>query len=136
MIHRRQILLLIILVAGGALVTSTSGVSSVAADRGVQGEIAEDPSAYLGFEQTPQNTADGTTDLEVTVTNQFPSGTDLTVVTVTVNGTTVDLAESDPLESGESATHTFTTVPCDDPITIKASGNSVRVSLDRSVTCN
>lgn len=136
MMYRRQILLLVILVAGAALVTSTSGVSSVSADRDVQGKIAEDPSAYLGFEQTPTNTADGTTDLEVTVTNQFSSGTDLTVVKVTVNSTTVDLAESDPLESGESATCTFTTVPCDDPIMINASGNGVRVSLDRSVTCN
>lgn len=136
MIHRRNLLLLASLVVGVALVTSTGGVSSMTVDRGVHARVVEDQYALLGFEQNATNTTNDVTDLEVAITNQFPSGTDLTVVEVTVNGTTVDLAESDSLEPGESATHTFATVPCDDTIAVDASGNAVRVYLDRSVTCN
>lgn len=147
MSRRRRVLLVVALLAVTVLVTSSTGFSATAADRDVSIEVAEDPNAYLGFEQTQYSTENVTANVnvtenssgnetayvDVTVTNQFPARTALTTVEVTVNGTSADLA---PLASGERATHTFSSVSCGEPIRIDASGDGVAVRLERRVTCS
>lgn len=129
----------LLLFAGLALVVSsvmsTGGVSSVSVDRGIDVAVADDELAYLGFEQTPTNTSNDTTDLEVSVTNQFSGGTELTAVEVTINETTVDLAAGGTVSPGEEVAYTFTAVPCGDRITVVAVGAGVSVQLNRSVAC-
>jgi P pilus assembly chaperone PapD len=128
-----------LLVAAVALAVSstvgTGGISAATMERGIQGELADDRTAYLGFEQTPENTTNDTTDLEVTVTNRFPGGTELTAVEVTVNETTVDLADGGTVSPGEEVTYTFTAVSCGDRTTVVAVGSDMSVRLDRSVAC-
>lgn len=187
MSRRRQVVLVVALLAATAAVTSSGAFSTTVAERGVDVEVAEDPNAYLGFEQT-QHSNDGnvtanvsvtqreeetstgdvnetqedsenetadvnetgdttgnetanltqrdsgerTANVDVTVTNQFPAGTELTTVEITANSTSVDLA---PLAPGERATHTFPSVACGDSIGIEASGDGVAVHLDRAVDC-
>lgn len=135
MIRRRHVLILVALITATALVTSSSAFSTTAAERGVDVEVAEDRNAYLGVEETPQDTKNETTDLVVTVTNQFPSGTSLTTVAVSINGTTVELSDQSPLNPGESANHTFENVSCSDSARIVASGGGVSVRLERTVDC-
>lgn len=132
---RYLFLLVVVLAVGVTAVTGTGGFSSATADRSAHVDVAGDQSAYLAFEQSAGNTTNGTTDLEVTVTNQFPGGTELSVVAVTVDGTTVDLAGNEPLTAGESATRTFPSVPCDGPVSVEATGTHVDVSFSRSVAC-
>lgn len=132
MIRRRHVFVLVALLTATALVTSSSAFSATAADRDVNVEVAEDPSAYLGFEQTYNNSENATANVSVTVTNRFPTTTELTKVEVAVNGTSVDLA---PLAPGERTTHTFQSVSCGDRIGIEASGDGVDVRLERTVDC-
>lgn len=132
MIPGRTVILAVgLLVALGA-VTGAGGLSSVAAERGVQVSVADDEDAYLGFEQTARRT-NGTTNLTVTVTNQFPSGVELSTVDVSVADRTANLGS---LDSGEAETITFEFVDCDSPITVEASGDGTAVHLDRIVTCD
>lgn len=135
MTRRRRLLLVATLLASVVVVTTTGGFSSATAERGVHVNVAEDPNAYLGVEQAPSGTENGTTNLEVTVANQFPAGTDLTNVEVTVDGTTVDFAEGNAVEPGDERTYTFRTVPCDGRITVEAQGDGVAVGLNRTVAC-
>ena len=186
MSRRRYLSLAVALLAATALATSSGGVSTTAADRGVSVEVADDPNAYLGLEQTRHsdenlaatvNATEGdnetstwdvnetqvdgenettvanatrndtgtettnatridggetTAYVDVTVTNQFPAGTELATVEVTADGTSVDLG---PLGPGERGTHTFWSLPCGDSVGIEASGSGVAVRLDRAVTC-
>ncbi|WP_178915060.1 hypothetical protein [Natronomonas gomsonensis] len=135
MTRRRRLLLAAALLASVVVVTTTGGFSSATAERGVDVSVAEDSNAYLGVEQAPSGTENGTTNLEVTVANQFPAGTDLTTVEVTANGTTVDFAEPDAVEAGDERTYTFRTVSCDGRITVEAQGAGVTVGLNRTVAC-
>jgi hypothetical protein len=104
-------------------------------ERGIQGEVTDDRRAYLGFEQVPANTSNGTTDLEVRIINRYPTGPELTAVEVTVGETTVDLAEGGAVGPGRESAHTFTSVPCGARVTVEARGNDVGVELNRSVSC-
>lgn len=128
-------MLLVDVLRGVGLASSTGGFSSAAVDRGLSVKATDDESAYVSFEQTPENTENGTTDLEATVTNRLPSGAALSTVEVTVSETTVDLAANDSVGPTEAATHTFSGVECGDPITVQASGNGVSVHLERTVRC-
>lgn len=179
MSRRRYLSLAVALLAVSVLATSSGGFSTTAADRGVSVDVAEDPNAYLGLEQTQHsdenltatvNATDGdnetsmegenettaanttgnatgnettnatqldggerTAYVDVTVTNQFPAGTELATVEVTADGTSVDLG---PLAPGERVTHTLPSVACGDSIGIEASGDGVAVRLTRTVTCS
>lgn len=130
-----RLLLVAVLLASVVTVTATGGFSSATAERGVHVNVAEDPNAYLGIEQAPSETENDTTNLEVTVANQFPAGTDLTTVEVTINGTAVDFAEGNAVEPGDERTYTFGTVPCEGRITVEAQGEGVTVGLNRTVAC-
>jgi hypothetical protein len=135
MISQRHLVLLVVVLLGVGLASSTGGFSSATVDRGLSVQISDDESAYVAFAQTPENIENGTTDLEITVTNRLPSGAALTTLEVTVDETTVDLAANDSVGPNEAATHTFSSVDCGDPITVEASGDGVSVHLVRTVQC-
>jgi hypothetical protein len=133
MSRRRTLLLAVAFAISLALVTGTSGVSSVTMTRGIDGAIVDDQRAYLGIEQTA--TADAApVDLEVRITNRHPTAT-FTAVVVTINGTTVDLGGGGPLAPGGAVSHTFQSVPCDATAEIEASGGSLGIELERAVAC-
>ncbi|MXR21007.1 hypothetical protein [Halobacterium bonnevillei] len=132
--HRHLVLLVVVLLGVG-LASSTGGFSSAGVDRGISVQVSDDDSAYVAFEQTTEDTETGTTDLELTVTNRLPSGAALTTLEVTVNESTVDLAANDSVWPNETVTHSFSSVECGDPITVAASGNGVSVRLDRTIQC-
>ena len=131
--RRHQFVLLLAVLLAVTLAAPTGGVSSSSMDRGVRVSVVADDEAYLGFAQTATNTTEGTTDLEVAVTNRLPSA--LATAAVTVDGVTTDVAGGS-LASGASATATFTGVDCGAPITVDASGDSVAIRLNRTVDCS
>ncbi|OYR45771.1 hypothetical protein [Halorubrum sp. Eb13] len=55
MSRRRYLSLAVALLAVTALVAGTGGFSTTATDRGVSVEVAEDPNAFLGLEQTQRS---------------------------------------------------------------------------------
>lgn len=143
--NRRQCLTVALaFLAVTAFATSSSGFTTATTDRGVSVDVAEDANAYLGFEQTRDSNetattngtqrvdANGTTHVDVTVTNQFPAGTELATIEVTVNGTAVDIG---PLAAGERVTRAFSSVSCGDSIVIVASGVEVTVRFTRTIPC-
>lgn len=136
MIQRRELLLLVAFATALGFALGTGGVSSISADRGVDVAVVEDDQAYLGFEQDTTEADNGTTTLEVTVKNQYPTQTTLSTVTVTTDGTKADLADVGQLESGTSRTHTFDSVPCDETVAVAASGSGVDVYFERAVSCD
>lgn len=127
MTRGRTVVLVVGLVALLGVLAGTGGVSSSVVERGMQGQVVDDESAYLGFEQTSE-TVDGTTNLTVTVTNQFAAGISLTSVEVTVENETTDLG---PLDAGEAASVTVADVDCNGTVAVEASGDGVDVYLDR-----
>lgn len=135
MISKRQALLLAALGVIGVMMIGTSGASSVTAERGVEMTVAEDDTAVVGFEQRTIHTANGTTDLELTVRNQFVAGTELTTAELHVDGTTENLAENSPLGPGEHATERFVGVSCADEITVHVSGTDIDTRFNRPVQC-
>lgn len=135
MIDRKQLVLIAALVVAATLVTSSGGVSSIEASRNIQVAVVEDSSAFLGVNQTLSNTTNETTDLTLTVRNRFSSGTDLTMVSVTVGDETVYLAQNGSIDPGEQATANFDSVTCPGSVTVKASGSGVSIWLTRSVSC-
>ena len=134
MSQRRRLVLLVAAVAALSLTLATSGVSSVSTDRAVDVAVADDQRAFLAFEQRT-TTTNGTTSLDVTIGNQYPNGTPLSTVTVSVGGTTVDLATDQQLDAGEKRTSTFRAVSCNDTIRVEATGAGVAASFERSVLC-
>lgn len=132
MIRRRHLFvgaaIVLILVA----TSSTAGLSSMSADRGISGEVVDDSSAYLGFEQTTADTSDGITTVTITITNQYAHGTTLETVEISLAGQTVDVG---PLATGESNETTVSGVPCGDPITVEVTGESVSATVERTVDC-
>jgi len=135
MSRRRTFLLVVALVTTLGLTLGTGGFSSVSADRGIDIAVTDDEQAFLAFSQNTTDTTNGTTAVDVTVGNQYPAGTALSTVTVTINGTAVDLAENGQLSTGASRTYTFESVACDETIEIEAAGSGVEVSFNRSVSC-
>ena len=134
MSRRRTLVVLVAAVAALSLTLGTSGVSSVSVDRGVDVAVAEDRRAFLAFEQHA-TTTNGTTSLEVTVGNQYPEGTPLSTVTVSVGGTAVDLAKTQPLAVGDQRSSTFGGVSCTDTVRVEATGAGVETSFERSAAC-
>jgi len=135
MTSKRQALLLAALGLIAISTISTSGASSVIAERGVEMTVADDHAAVVGFEQRTIHTENGTTDLELTVRNQFVAGSELTAVELRVGGTTSTLAENSPLEPGEHRTETFASVSCADEITVHVSGTGIDTRFHRPVQC-
>lgn len=129
--YRQLGLIVAVLAALSMTLTGTAGFTGVEADRGVQVAVVDDDTAYLGVEQAPSNTTDGTADLNVTVTNRFPTGTELAVTVETGNhSAAVDIA------SGESRTVSVTSVDCDGQLAINGTGPAVSLHLDRPVECS
>ncbi|MEA1930027.1 hypothetical protein [Halohasta litorea] len=135
MISKRQALLLATLGMVGVMMIGASGASSVTAERGVEMAVAGDNAAVVGFEQRAIHTANGTTELELTVRNQFGTEIELTAIEVGVGGTTEHLAENSPLEPGEHRTERFVGVSCTDEITVHVSGTDIDSRFDRPVQC-
>jgi hypothetical protein len=125
-------------VVGALLVVGTTvgtgGFSAMNADRGVDITVVDDDRAYLGVDRSPSGTANGTTNLTVTITNRLGSGTTLESVTLTA---TLDDASKrlDSIQTGELKEATLRGVSCDGYIEIRATGESVEVSLSRAVIC-
>jgi len=135
MIQNRERLVLVALVVAIFFTMGTSSVSSVTADRPIDIAVADDSNAYVGFEQQHTRIQNGTTDLEVTVRNQYLSGASFTTVSVTVHGREVDLSKNSPLEPGDSRTQRFNSTPCDSSIAIVVSGTGISAEIQRPVSC-
>lgn len=136
MMHRYKALVFVAAISGLILVTSTSGYNSVM-ERPVDAEVAEDPAAYVGFEQRTNSRTNTSTDLEITITNNIGHGISLQSVFVNIGDKTTNAreVEGDHLDPNESLTFTFTNVSCGESITVVASGSGVHVSLNRTVNC-
>ena len=135
MIPRRRILLAVILVLGLSLATPTAGFSATTAERSVDVEVVDDQNAFLGFEKTTNTTENETTELEITVRNQFAPGISLSEVSVTIENSTVSLIEEEKLHPGEEVSRTFSEISCDASLFVEASGSGVSVDLEGSVDC-
>jgi hypothetical protein len=118
-----------------ATTAGTSAFSAASLDRSVQIGVADDDDAYLGVDVTG-TTTNGTTTVDVSVANRFPSGTALTTVTATVDGDTITLTPSDgSLDTGENTDATIGGVTCSNTVTVHASGDGVTVTLERAIDC-
>jgi hypothetical protein len=127
----------IAVVIGVLLVVGTtagsSGFSVMSADRGAEITVVDDDRAYLGVDRSPNGTANGTTNLTVTITNRFGDGT---VLGVTLAATLDDASERlSSIRAGDSKEATLRGVSCDGYVEIRATGESVEVSLSRAVIC-
>jgi len=134
--RRGRVLVAAALLAALVAVSGTTGYTAASAERAVEVAVADDDAAYLGFEAMTTDTAGGTTNVTVRVTNRFPAGTTLDTVTVTVaDREPVALRSAAALGSGETASERFDNVPCGAAVAVTASGDGVGVSFDRSVEC-
>jgi len=125
-------------VIGVLLVVGTtagsSGFSVMSADRGAEITVVDDDRAYLGIDRSPTGTVNGTTNLTVTITNRFGDGTVLERVTLAA--TLDDASERlSSIRAGDSKESTLRGVSCDGYVEIRATGESVEVSLSRAVIC-
>jgi len=131
MSRHRSLVLAAAVVVLLATVSGTGGFSSAEADRSMDVSIANDDSAFVGFEQTTEET-NQTVNLTVAVTNQLPSGTTLSTVSVTVGSESQDAG---PLDTGERNEAEFHDIDCDSSIAVDASAASVSVQFSRDVEC-
>jgi len=129
MSRRRYASLAVALLAATALVTSGGAFSTTAADRGVSVGVAEDPNAYLGFEQTRHTTANLTATVNAT---QRDNETETDGVNETKGDGGNETANATQRESGERTAYVDVTVtnqfPAGTPLTtveITANGTSV-----------
>jgi hypothetical protein len=119
-----------------ATVANTAGFTAASADRTMEVAVADDDSAYLGFEAVTTDTADGVTNVTISVTNRFPTGTTLDTVTVAVaDHEPVALRPAGALDPGETASEQFEDVPCGATVEVTADGDGAEVTLDRAVEC-
>lgn len=132
---RRELLVVAALCIALAFTVATSSVSSVEADRTVSIEVVDDQHAYLGVDQDIRQTANGTVNVNVAIQNQHPSETALRQATVTVDGTTAEMAENSRFKPGDSRSHTFNSVSCGSSITIEATGMNGKITIERTITC-
>ena len=135
MSRHRNLVLLVGVVVAVSLTFGTSSVSSVSADRGIEVAVADDHEAFLAFEQRATAPANRTTPLTVTVGNQYPSGTTLTSVTVSLTGSTAESSEPVRLEAGTQHTWRFDAVSCHETLSVEAEGPGVSAAFERPVSC-
>jgi hypothetical protein len=136
MTRRRGLLVAVAVVAVLAFSFGTGAVSLTSMERDAQFAVVSDSDAYLYFEQDPSGTTNGTTNLSVTVGNEFPERVELRRVSVVVDGDRTDLLAAGALDSGEAVSATLRSVRCGDPLQVVASGDGVTVRLYRSVRCS
>jgi|AntDeeMinimDraft_4_1070355.scaffolds.fasta_scaffold00237_3 subtilase family serine protease len=129
---RRAVVLVAAALVVLATTAGTSAFSAATIDRGLAVSVVDDDSAYLGVTLEQTDTTNGTTNLTVTVRNQFPGDSTLSNVTVTANGAAETVTS---LQSGEEATITFENATCDSTVTIEATGGGVDVALERTIDC-
>lgn len=115
-----------------ATTVGTGAVSSISAERGMNVAVVDDEEAYLGLDVETVTTENGT-EVNVTVSNQFPDGTTLDV-TVSHDGVTAYPGKHS-LESGETRWVAFENATCDGTVTVTATGDDVAVELERDVDC-
>lgn len=115
-----------------AATVGTGAVSSISADRGMTVDIVDDKHAYLGLDVNT-TTTENRTEVNVTVSNQFPAGTTLDV-TVSHDDVTAYPGKHS-LESGETRWVAFENATCGETVTVTASGDGVAVELERDVDC-
>jgi hypothetical protein len=113
----------VLVVLAISLVVSSGSFSAVSADRGMNVAVADDTSAFVGYETACENRK-----FEVTITNRFESA--LTDGSITVGGTTESVGELGP---GEQETTAFDHVEQGDPVTVELQGPTKTVELERSV---
>lgn len=136
MSRRGRVLAAVAVLAALATVANTAGFTAASADRTMEVAVADDDSAYLGFEAVTTDTADGVTNVTISVTNRSPTGTTLDTVTVAVaDHEPVVLRPTGTLEPGETASEQFEDVPCGATVEVTADGDGAEVTLDRSVEC-
>lgn len=126
-----------------SLVVSSGGVSSVALERPIEIEVADDESEQTVVFEGARNGSG------VEVTNQ--AARDLAVENATVDDDRVDWASNvavrspdDPIPAGETATIELSNVPCDDietetiPVDIRlATGSTtIETTADATVACD
>jgi len=134
--RRGRVLAAVAVLAALATVANTAGFTAASADRTMEVAVADDDSAYLGFEAVTTDTADGVTNVTISVTNRSPTGTTLDTVTVAVaDHEPVVLRPTGTLEPGETASEQFEDVPCGATVEVTADGDGAEVTLDRSVEC-
>lgn len=126
--------LVFLVVAAGMLlatVSGTGGLNSTETDRKIMVATTDDDTGYIGFAQSTEET-NQTTNLTMTVTNQFQSDVTLTNVSVTVGNESENIG---PLGPNEGDTIEFSAVDCDSSIAVYASGSGVEVQFSRDVAC-
>lgn len=160
--HHRFLVAAVALLVALSLVSASGAFSAMTADRPTEVAVVDDGDAYLGIEQTvdQSSVADNSTNEtkvppddaanESAPANNVTSvpvhdGTtlELTIANqfpegVTLHGVEVSVGEQSEeisLDAGESETKTFESIECGDPISIEATGSGVEVSLDRTVEC-
>jgi hypothetical protein len=129
-----RILLVVAALVAVTLTSATSGFTATTADRSVTVSVADDDTALLGIERTVSGTDNGTTNVTVTVVNRFGEAS-LSTVVVRVDGQSKNLAASGPLAPGEAETATIEAVRCTGTLHVTAEGETVRVTLNRTVPC-
>jgi len=125
----------VVVAAGLVALATTAGtgaVSSMSAERGMNVHVVDDKDAYLGVDIETETSEDGT-EVNVTVSNQFPSGTTLHV---TVSHDDTAHPGDGSLESGQKRWVRFENADCSENVIITASGDGVTVELEREVDCN
>lgn len=134
MASSRLLLVLVATLAVVGVTMASAGNVTMSADRSFVVSTTDDQTAYLGFQQTV-DTAGTVTNLTVNVTNQYPPGTTLTSLTVTVGSETESPALNGGLDPGERVTARFTDVDCTANITVDVSGSNESGTLVRPVSC-
>ena len=125
----------VVVAAGLVALATTAGtgaVSSMSAERGMNVHVVDDKDAYLGLDVNTTTTENGT-EVNVTVSNQFPSGATLDVELRHDDVTLYPGNHS--LESGETRWPTFENATCGEMVRITATGDGVTVELERRVDC-
>ncbi|WP_186313305.1 hypothetical protein [Halorubrum salsamenti] len=103
----RHVLFVIMLFTATVAVASSGAFSATAVERGVSIETAEDPNAYLGFEQTQYSNDENVT----TNLTQRDDGNETTNVTQSTNGTsTGEVNETQGTDGNETASVTQHTI--------------------------
>ena len=127
--HSRAILALFVV---AALITGTTGYSTIQAERGVDVETAADGNAYLALEETGTAIENGTAGKAVYITNQF--GTDVSVsvdVTASDSGITSQGLNRSDLAAGDTAAlEVQCSTDTDQTLTVDVEAESTDISTE------